>query len=246
MRYLSTLAVLAALAIGCKQEVMCPALGNCGGPPPINLLMADPGNPDRSQQWILAPGHPSCTEDLYLPAREGRLAGANVPVAGMPAPEPALFDWCVLLVTGPGPGTDCDPANPGICRVPPRFYFESGPIGRASVQYDGGGHFSAGFTRTGTFTLTFPAFCMRAFGAMDPPMPTADANICKALQAPVDATGIGGGAEFNTTCLPNTEAGRSHVRTIGILIFAPLPVQTTELDRVAPDHSREVPVTSTG
>src|SRR5436190_13329628 len=80
MRYLSTLAVLAALAIGCKQEVMCPALGNCGGPPPINLLMADPGNPDRSQQWILAPGHPSCTEDLYLPAREGRLAGANVPV----------------------------------------------------------------------------------------------------------------------------------------------------------------------
>jgi hypothetical protein len=196
---------------------MCPALGACGGPPdqngfslpPIGVVPNDPNNMIRSQQWIVAPGHPSCIEDLYLPAREGRLAGANVPVAGMPAPEPALFDWCVLLVTGSGTGTECDPAVPGICRVPPRFYYESGPIGRASVQYDATGHFSAGLTRTGTYTLTFPAVCMRAFGAMDPANPTPDNNICKMLEVPVGATGLGAGAEFNTTCTPNTEAGRA-------------------------------------
>jgi hypothetical protein len=216
MRNPFTLAVvgLAVLAApGCKQNVMCPALGSCGGPrdangrsqPPVSF---DPTISERSQQWILAKDHPSCIEDLYLPARDTRLIGANVPVSGMSAPEPALFDWCVLLATGPGPGMDCDPSNPGVCRAAPRFYFESGPIGRASVQYDDAGHFSAGLTRTGTYTLTFPAYCMRAFGAMDPAMPTDMVNLCKSLAAPLDANGIGGGAEFNTTCSPNTDAAR--------------------------------------
>ena len=216
MKFSSTCATVAATALlaafaagGCKQAVMCPALGSCGGPPDsIISLVVNPPIAQRSQQWILAPGHPSCIEDLYLPAREGRLTGANVPVAGMSAPEPALFDWCVLLITGSGPGPDCDPANPGICREAPRFYYESGPIGRASIQYDNAGHFSTGLTRTGTYTLTFPAYCMRAFGAMDPPNPTLDSNICTALEVPVNAIGIGTGAEFNTTCWPNTEAGR--------------------------------------
>jgi hypothetical protein len=212
----ATLAALAALATGCKQQVLCPVLGSCGGPrdanghsrPPISLDV-NPPIAQHAQQWILAPGHPSCIEDLYLPAREGRLAGANVPTAGMSAPEPAVFDWCVLLVTGDGSGQACgDPTDPGVCRTAPRFYYESGPIGRASVQYDDTGHFSVGFTRTGTYTLTFPAYCMRSFGAMDPPNPTLDNNICTQLQVPVRDVGIGTGAEFNVTCLPNSEAGR--------------------------------------
>src|SRR5450432_2882733 len=218
MRYLFTLAVVAASAAfvtGCKQNVLCPALGSCGGPrdvngrsqPPISLEVTPPIS-QRSQEWILAPGHASCIEDLYLPARDTRLIGANVPVSGMSAPEPALFDWCVLLATGSGPGMACDPSDPGVCRAAPRFYYESGPIGRASVRYDDIGTFSAGLTRTGTYTLTFPAYCMRAFGATDPAMPTDMVNLCKALQVPIDANGIGGGAEFNTTCAPNTEAAR--------------------------------------
>jgi hypothetical protein len=211
------LAVLAASATGCKQDVLCPALGSCGGPrdpngnslPPI-ALEVNPPIPQRSQQWILAPGHGSCTEDLYLPAREGRLAGANVPVAGMSAPEPAVFDWCVLLVTGTGTGQACgDPTDPGVCRTAPRFYYESGPIGRASIQYDDTGHWSTGLTRTGTFTLTFPTFCMRAFGAMGSDVATDPASLCKQLEAPVADTGRGTGAEFNTTCLPNSADGRA-------------------------------------
>jgi hypothetical protein len=126
----------------------------------------------------------------------------------MPYPEPALFDWCVLLVTGPGQGTACDPTNPGVCKVDPRFYYESGPIGQASIKYDDTGHFSSGITRTGTFTLTFPAYCMRAFGATDPAMPTVDANLCTQLQVPLVATGVGDGSYFNVTCAPNSEAAR--------------------------------------
>jgi hypothetical protein len=209
-RYLSTLAVLAALTTGCKQQVLCPALGSCGGPRDVNgfsqrpiSLEVTPPIDARHQSWVLAPGHPSCSEDLFKAARDVRLAKGNVPMSGTPYPEPALFDWCVLLVTGAGSGNRCDTSDPtalGACRVPPAFYYDSGPIGQASIKYDDTGHFSTGITRTGTFTLIFPAFCVRAFGA--------GADVCKQLEAPLKASGEGEGSYFGTVCSPNTEAAR--------------------------------------
>jgi hypothetical protein len=180
--------LFAALTTSCKQEVLCPALDSCGGAIPI-------GN------WVLAPGHGSCSEDLYTPATDTRLVNADLPAARTPPPEPALFDWCLLLVTGPG----------DVVQVkPPRFYYESGPVGAASVRYEATNHFAAGITRTGTYTLDFPAYCMRAFGGMDgkradpnndptgPPV-----NICKQLEVPLAASGAGEGSYRNTTCDPN-------------------------------------------
>ncbi len=177
-----------SLMIGCKQEPLCPELGACGGPLPV-------GN------WLLSPGHPSCSEDLYLPPTDTRLVGADLPPARTPPPEPAFFDWCYLLVTSGGQN---------IQAKPPRFYYESGPIGWASVRYEADGHYAVGISRTGTYTLDFPALCMREFGAMDgrPADPVNDpngtpVNICKQLEVPLRASGIGEGSYPNTTCDPN-------------------------------------------
>jgi hypothetical protein len=70
--FLSTLAALAALAIGCKQPVLCPALGACGGGAPIGI------QPNTDGNWLLASGHPSCSEDLYLVAGPGGAATIEV------------------------------------------------------------------------------------------------------------------------------------------------------------------------
>ena len=188
-RLVALYGLFAALATGCKQEVLCPALDSCGGPLPIG-------------DWVLAPGYPSCSEDLYVPATDPRLVQADLPPGRIPPPEPALFDWCLLLVTGPGMN---------IQVKPPRFYYEDGPVGAASVRYEANGQFTAGITRTGTFVLDFPAFCMRAFGGMDgkpafdpnnldggPPV-----NVCKQLEAPLRSSGANEGSYPNTTCEPN-------------------------------------------
>jgi hypothetical protein len=223
---LTTLTTLATvlLATGCKQEVLCPALGSCGGPrdqngrslPPISILPASDANRFRGQRWVLAPGHPSCSEDLYQPSKDLRLAGNGrgtglgspiLPASGTPYPEPALYDWCVQLVAGAGSGDSCDPM--GVCKKEPNFYLESGPIGEATIDYDDTGNFTTGITQTGTYTLVFPAYCMRAFGAMAPNVPAFDpTNICKQIEAPINSVGVGDGAFFNTTCWPNSEAGR--------------------------------------
>jgi hypothetical protein len=184
-----------ALTTGCKQEVGCPALDSCGGPQPI-------GN------WVLAPGYPSCTEDLYVPATDTRLAMGDVPPSGKPLPEPALFDWCLLLVTGPS-----STSNNGTIQIrPPRFYYESGPIGAVSVRYEADGHFATGITRTGTYTLDFPGFCVRAFGTMDgaPIDPVNDpmgptGGVCKQLEGPVRVSGISEGSYQNTICDANPD-----------------------------------------
>ncbi len=183
--------IFAVLTTGCNmlmQNPHCPALNSCGGEIPFG-------------DWVLSPGHPSCSEDLYIPPIDTRLVDATLPPARTPPPEPALFDWCILLVTSGGTN---------IQASPPRFFYESGPIGVATVRYETDGHFSAGITRTGTYTLDFPAYCMRAFGAVDgrladpannpngPPV-----NICKQLEVPLRASGLGEGSYPNTTCEPN-------------------------------------------
>jgi hypothetical protein len=186
-RALALCGLFAALATGCKQDPLCPALDSCGGAVPIG-------------DWVLSPGHGSCSEDLYVPATDTRLVMGDLPAARTPPPEPALFDWCLLLVTGPGDS---------IQVKPPRFYYESGPVGAASVRYDDKKHFAAGITRTGTYTLDFPGYCMRAFGAMDKPAdPVNDpngpmVNVCKQLEVPLAASGAGEGSYRNTTCDPN-------------------------------------------
>jgi hypothetical protein len=209
---LSTFFVLGlALTAGCKQHVLCPALGSCGSEErdanghsvrPLSLT-------GDVQEWVLAPGHESCEEDLYIPANDTRLSGmTTLPTTGTmtPWPEPALFDWCLLLVAGPGDGDT-------IQRKDPRFYYESGQIGVASVKYKPDNTFSADLTYTGTFTLDFPSYCVRAFGAMDAPLdPSVDPNtvvpVCKRLQVPLAADGVGGGDYFNTTCEANTDEER--------------------------------------
>jgi hypothetical protein len=192
-------AVAPLLSLGCKQEVLCPALGDCGGPrDPMTGHSLPPLG-----EWVLRPGHPSCSEDLYVPANDTRLGLANLPPLGTPLPEPAVFDWCVLLVTGPGAGQ-------AIQARQPRFYYESGPIGKANVKYEANGNFNAETTRIGTFTLDFPSYCVRAFGAQDGPANPDDpaspvVHVCKRLEEPVKGAGIGEGSYFNLECIPNPD-----------------------------------------
>ncbi len=187
--------LFAALTNGCMQEPSCPTLGACGGPPP-------------SGGWVLSPGHPSCIEDLYIAPKDTRVYGGEVPVARNAPVEPALYDWCDLLITGSG-------AN--IQTKSGAFIYESGPIGRTTLSYtpDPGnpmaGHYALGTTRTGTYTLDFPAVCMREFGAMDgkpaldpegkPMGPPVD--VCKQLEPQVAAAGIGEGSYPNVLCERN-------------------------------------------
>ena len=180
---LALFGVLAVSATGCNfmQEPSCPKLEACGGELPIG-------------RWILKQAGGSCSEDLYTPAVDTRLVQADLPAARLPPPEPALFDWCVLLLTSGGKD---------IMATAPRFFTESPPVGDASVKFDDNGTYSVGTTRTGTYTLDFPAYCMRAFGATDgkpaeeggPPV-----GVCKQLEVPLRASGLGEGAYRNTTC----------------------------------------------
>jgi hypothetical protein len=199
LRRLAAWATLAApvLAAGCKQQVQCPALGSCGG-----SVVGD---------WRLANDHPSCSEEIYSAPADPRLGQpeGDLPPARTPPPEPALYDWCDLLVTGMG----------SIVHTPPLFYTNSpngyqgasnvanyyvgGPIGGATLHYDANGTYTLSTTRTGTFFLDFPSICVRAFGAkdgnpIDPDMmggPTG--NVCQQLAvglakgAPAKYTNIG-------------------------------------------------------
>jgi hypothetical protein len=182
------------------QEPLCEELGDCGGPIPAG-------------DWVLDQAHPSCSEDLYVPPNDTRLLGGEITPARQPTIEPALFDWCSLLVAGGGTQ---------ILLQPPRFFYESGPIGAAIVGYTpdpsnpSTGTFHAGLTRTGEFTLDFPAVCMRAFGATDgrpaanPANPTGGpdpagppVDVCEQLQVPLANSGTGEGSYQNTDCFPN-------------------------------------------
>jgi hypothetical protein len=132
------------------------------------------------------------------------LLGGEVPSARNPVIEPALFDWCLLLVTNGGKN---------IQARPPRFYYESGQIGWASIKYEMNGTYTLGVSRVGTFLLDFPALCMRQFGATDG-RPAIDGNgnevtgpvdICKQLEVPLGESGIGEGSYPNVICMPNPD-----------------------------------------
>lgn len=177
--------LLAVLATACTQSPACPELGTCGGPMPVG-------------EWVLAAGHPSCSEDLYQPPDDTRLIKGDLPPARTPLPEEALYDWCDLLVTNGG--KEIAP------QLKPRFSYENGSIGAAWVRYDASGNYAAGLTRTGTFVLDFPALCMRQFGAMDgrPADATKDPNtpgvgVCAQMQAQIVSTS----AHKNMICVPN-------------------------------------------
>ena len=164
LRRLAMMATLAApmLVTGCKQQVLCPELASCGG-----SVVGD---------WQLANDHPACSEEVYAAPADPRVAQANgdLPPARQAPPEPALYDWCDLLVTGFG----------NIVHTPPLFfaqgpsgyqagpanvanYYVTGPIGGATIHYDADGTYTLTTIRTGTYFLDFPSFCMRAFGARD-------------------------------------------------------------------------------
>lgn len=198
--YRTSLLALCALSAGllstsCMQKPLCEELGDCGGAEPLGT-------------WQLAPGYPSCLEDLYVPATDPRLLGAEVPPARAPAIEPALYDWCYMLVTG---GAE------DAVRRPPRFYYESGPVGWASITYKGVDpmtgirNYTIGLTRTGTFILDFPAVCIRSFG-LEENQPVRDmngnvvagpSNACKQIEVQIGESGLGEGSYSNVICNPN-------------------------------------------
>lgn len=188
--------LLSLLSSGCMQKPLCTELGDCGGGVPAGT-------------WQLSPGHPSCSEDLYEPPTDTRLSGglgAEVPTARNPIIEPAFFDWCLLLVTK-GEGN--------IQHREPRFYYESGPVGWASIRYEPQspvhGTYTVGLNRTGTYVLDFPAYCIRAFGATDGKEPLNAMNevvgppttACKQLEVMVGESGIGEGSYPNVICQEN-------------------------------------------
>jgi hypothetical protein len=182
---------LMALLSGCSQTPLCEELGDCGGPIPYGI-------------WFIDSSHISCSEDLYVPPTDPRLLGGEVPAARAPTIEPALFDWCYLLVA--------DAGDPSVWRTP-RFYYESGAVGAATVTYNMDGSYTAGLTRTGRFQLEFPPACMRAFGATDGKpaslMDPTPVGVCKQLEVPVAMAGMGEGSYQNISCdvTPNEPQG---------------------------------------
>jgi hypothetical protein len=187
---------LGMLVTGCDklmQQPRCPALASCGGPVPVGT-------------WVLAPGHGSCSEDIYVAPTDVRLPGGVVPAARTPPPEPALYDWCDQLVT------QAYNSQKGIVVTAANFYTPDVQVGVASVNFTAGGTYTAGLGRTGTFTLVFPSLCMREFGATDG-NPVVDhgavvggpVNICKQLEVPLHAEGNGSGAIPDTTCNPDLD-----------------------------------------
>jgi hypothetical protein len=208
LRRLAAVAALGApmLVTGCQQKALCPELATCGG--------------DIKGDWKLANDHfGTCQEEVYAAPADPRLGQANgdLPPARQPAPEPALYDWCDLLVTGFG----------SIVHTPPLFfaqgpsgyqagpanvanYYVTGPIGAANLHY-GDGTYTLTTIRSGTYYLDFPSVCVRNFGArdgnaIDPSMvdpatnqPTgATGNVCQQLEFGLNK--IGGANYSNIKC----------------------------------------------
>lgn len=183
-------------AVACAQEPNCEELDDCGGPMPVG-------------EWRLGAGHVSCSEDLYRPATDTRLLGGEIPPARVQTIEPALYDWCNLLLTGQSAGKD-------VVLKAPIFYIESPEVGSSVVTYtpDPGGPdtglFTTSVTYTGRYVMDLPEVCVRGFGAKDQVDLDSDPNggvvqLCDRIQVKIGEAGIGQGSFPNTDCYPNPE-----------------------------------------
>jgi hypothetical protein len=175
----ASIGLVVALTAGCKQPTLCEALGDCGG-----------ALPSGDYALVKDMGTFSCSEDLYAPPPDTRLKQADIPSARTPLVEPALFDWCQLI--GTGQGTDI------IRSKPPGMFPESAPIGGAILHYSADGTYVLSTTRTGTFDLDLPAYCMRAFGATD----MGGMNLCQRLEMSLNMNSAAKYRNFH--CVINT------------------------------------------
>jgi hypothetical protein len=216
------LAVAAASALplvaGCKQQTACPGFESCGGPIPAG-------------DWTLDSAHGSCSDTLYTPPVDPRLVNADLPAARQPIPDPALYDWCDLLVTSPQIPI-ASPVDPmpkpnlmnSIVGRPPNFSFDTFAVTQATVHYDERGNYALSTTRGGTFLVDFPTYCMRAFGAIDttfdPNALTASTgSVCQKLQATLPF--VTPPQFLNIVCLTNDDANRQNLLNKGVRIDYP-------------------------
>jgi hypothetical protein len=176
------LATLATVTAGCKQPVMCEPLDDCGGAIPVG-------------DWVLATGTSSCTEEIYVAPPDPRLIQADIPVARLPPPEPALFDWCELLVTGPGDDI--------VTRAPPYLYTGVAPIGRVALHYEADGRYRLSTTRAGLYSIDYPWYCMRAFGGADKLAADGVTTITVCEQLTKGLTAKVAKKYKNISCVPN-------------------------------------------
>ncbi len=184
-----------------QQKPLCPALESCGAP----------GGALPVGDWTLVGSSAtsaSCSEELYTPPPDPRLAGADLPAARTVPPDPALYDWCDLLVTTPNVPTATSPTimttNSIVGRLP-NFNYTTFPIGAATIHYGADGKYAVSTTRTGRFGLDFPAYCMRAFGAVDSPndsnaLPGAKGTVCEKLTDTLKA--LAPPTFLNINCVP--------------------------------------------
>jgi hypothetical protein len=200
-----TILALSFVGLSCfKQTVLCPPLDSCGG-----------GGALPVGDWTLDGNQPpsaACSEDLYTPPDDPRLATADQTAARVPPIQPALYDWCDLLVTTPNipiaSANDPTPkptTNNSIVGRLPNFSYTTFPIGAATIHYDGSNKYVLSTTRTGRYALDFPAYCVREFGAVgttrDPSaLPATTGSICEKLQDAL--TAIAPPIYMNIGCQP--------------------------------------------
>jgi hypothetical protein len=171
--------MLLAVVTGCEQKPACEELGSCGGPLPVG-------------DWLLDASHGSCSESLYRPAEDPRLAKGDQPAARLAPPEEAFYDWCDLLTFKSGDSTLYDSNHV------PRYSYNDQTIGAAWVHYDGNGNYAASLTKTGQYIFDFPASCVRGFGAKDD---ATLGDVCTQVQTYLQAKPT---TAKNVQCLPSS------------------------------------------
>jgi hypothetical protein len=96
-----------------------------------------------------------------------------------------------------------------IVLAAPLFFYESGPVGAATLHYDANNTYTLSTTRTGTYEIDFPAFCVRATGAKDDKPAITDpmgppVDVCKQLEASLQPAATSMVYYHNLTCDPSS------------------------------------------